>query len=192
MLWLALCFPRLPLDVLERADPAWAAQPLAIADRLALRFVNGAARAAGLHPGMKRATALALAPTTLFQDDDAGAHRQALEALACVAQRFTPSVAVWPPAARGRSASRAPDEPHELGLLLEIGASLRLFGGLEALLERLSAELSGQGVRCRAGIAAHPLPAWLFALQAATGCPNPDALLALAPLGHADDEAARQ
>ncbi|MEZ5654174.1 MAG: DNA polymerase Y family protein, partial [Burkholderiaceae bacterium] len=29
-------------------------------------------------------------------------------------------------------------------------------------------------------------------LQAATGCPNPDALLALAPLGHADDEAARQ
>ncbi|MEZ5661726.1 MAG: DNA polymerase Y family protein [Burkholderiaceae bacterium] len=136
---------------------------------------------------MKRATALALAPDTLLQDDDPAGRQQALEALACWAQRFTPSVSLWPAPVPWRRARPEPGEPHELGLLLEVGASLRLFHGLDALLERLSAELNEQGIRARAGIAPYPLAAWMFALQAAASCTEPDALQALAPLGHVDD-----
>ena len=192
MLWLALCFPRLPLDLLERAEPLRAAEPLAIADPLRLCFVNAPAREGGLHPGMKRATAQALCPQVLLAPHDPAASRQALEALAWRASQFSPSVALWPPRAARRQPHDAHAEPNELGLLLEIGASLRLFGGPGKLLERIGETRDRQGVRCRAGLAVTPRAAWLFALQAAATCPAPDALLPLKPLGDGEPGAPLQ
>lgn len=192
MLWLALCFPRLALDRLEQADPACAGQPLVIADRLHLRLVNGPARAAGLHAGMKRATAQALAPQALFYDDDPALGRQCLETLACWALRFTPMVVPLPtPGDKApRRAAATTDAPHETGLLLEVGASLRLFGGLDALLAQMANDLRARGWRCRTGIAPHASAAWLLALEAAAICPDPEACTDLAPLGETLDEAA--
>lgn len=76
------------------------------------------------------------------------------EALACWAGRYTPRVSV------------ASD-----GLRLDIGASLRLFGGLDALLAQLRAELAAMAVTAVPAVAATPLAAaWLARGAASAVC----------------------
>src|SRR5437660_7640656 len=115
MLWAALLFPSLPLDVFARA---WTGQDAA------RRFVvasggnaphvvaaNAAARDAGIRRGQSIATALALAPDIVLRDRDLAAEARALAQLATWALRFTPQASLAPPDA----------------LVAEIGGSLRLF-----------------------------------------------------------------
>lgn len=126
MLWIALHLPALSLEsfaaTLGPAEPP----PLALTDgRGRLAAVNAAAAAAGVQPGMRRATALALAPDLVLGRADAARDAQALQAAAHVALGFTPAVTL-----QGADT-----------LLLEVSTTLRLFGGLAALRCRLHGAL---------------------------------------------------
>jgi protein ImuB len=113
--------------------------------------------------GMKRATALALAPQLLLGQADAQRDAAALLAVAHVALAFTPEVVLAP----GHT------------VLLQVQASLRLFGGLQALLTRLHADLAtlwppaGHAVQVAAAPTA--VAAALLACRAAGGANAVDA-----------------
>lgn len=94
---------------------------------------DDAAIAAGVRYGMRAALARSLAPSARLLAREPGREAALLEALACWAGGFTPSVRVWP----GQ------------GLLLEVGGCLRLFGGLQRLAERAVAGLAAQGFHAR-------------------------------------------
>ena len=138
MLWIALHLPLLSLEsfaaTLVRGErPAGeAAVPLALMDAHRIVSVNGVAQALGVKTGLKRATALALAPQLTLGRADRARDVQALEPVAHAALAFTPYVAIQP--------ADSPDAaPHTV--LLEVEACLRYFGGRTRLLQRLQAAL---------------------------------------------------
>jgi protein ImuB len=115
MLWIALHLPALSLEAFAATlAPAAAGQPLALFDQQCIVSANAAARELGVQPGLKRATALALAPQLVLGQADAARDAQALTAVAHVALQFTPSVALQ---AAGAAAADT--------VLLEVQASLR-------------------------------------------------------------------
>jgi len=140
MLWLALRLPLLPLEACPQAPPSAviAHERIVACDAIALQ--------GGVVPGMRLADAWALLPALSVRERDAGREAALLESLACWAGGFTSEVCLDPPAV----------------LLLEVRGSLRLFGGLDALLDRIVAAASGLGHVVRVAIAPTPLAArWL-------------------------------
>lgn len=137
MLWLALYLPRLSLEAFCATLPAAdAARPVVLLAEHRVHSVNRAAAECGVRPGMKRATALALAADLLPAAACPARDAAALQAVAHAALAFTPSVTL-----------------HDAQtVLLEVQASLRLFGGLEALHRRLLAAVAplGHGVQLAA------------------------------------------
>jgi protein ImuB len=151
MLWLALHLPRLSLEAFCAsaglvADDA-AAPPVALLSRHAVAEANAAAARRGVRPGLKRATALALAPDLRFGQADAARDAQALTAVAHAALAFTPAVTL--------------DGDHTV--LLEVQASLRLFGGPARLLQHLRCALAPLGHRVHVAAAPTALGAALLA-----------------------------
>jgi protein ImuB len=136
VLWIALHLPLLSLEsfaaTLAAEAQAADARPLALMDAHRIVSVNAAARALGVRSGLKRATALALAPQLTLGRADAARDAQALEPVAHAALAFTPSVVIQPADAAGAAAHT---------VLLEVEASLRYFGGRERLLQRLQTAL---------------------------------------------------
>jgi protein ImuB len=159
MLWLGVYLPCLPLEVFQAAQAdAAPGQPnlapaFAICSRSSVELANAPARALGVHPGQKRATALALAPRLIIRERDPAREQQALQQLGSWALQYTPRLSL-----------QVPEQAHaQAGLLLDIEASLRLFGGLEALLQRLRLELQALGYCAVIGCAPTATAAWLFA-----------------------------
>ena len=167
MLWIALHLPALPLESFAATLGAAEPVPLALLDgRGRLMAVNAVAAAAGVQPGMRRATALALAPSLVLGRADAGRDAQALQAVAHAALGFTPAVTL-----QGADT-----------VLLEVSSTLRLFGGLAALRRRLHEALAALaplgraraeagaptalGAALRARASAPAAPDWLAALDA--------------------------
>ena len=141
MLWAGLHFPLLPLQAIVRGDPGH--EPLAVAageTRPRLIALNAPAWHAGVRPGMAGAGALALAPQLAVHPRRPAAEAQALREVAQWALQFSPSVSL----------------AAEAGLLLEVGAGLKLFGGLEALLGTIERTLPELGFS--ATLAAAPTP----------------------------------
>jgi len=172
MLWVAVLLPSLPLEVYARAWPAEAHARAFVVDSGGRdpRIVAGNTVAidAGVRPGMPLAAALALAPDLVRQPRDIDGETQALEQLATFALRFTPTTSLVPPAA----------------FVAEIGGSLRLFGGRDALVARLARGVEVRGFAARLGIAPTPQAALAFARAGRTDpVEAPDTLAAaLAPL----------
>jgi protein ImuB len=141
------------------------------------------ALARGVRPGMKRATALALAPDLLLAAADARRDVQALRAVAHVALAFSPAVA-WATPAGLRAGGANPDvrpaaSPALVGVRLEVQSCLRYFGGLPRLLDRLRAALAplGHGVRIACAptaLGAALLAAWRDDLALGPHCTGPD------------------
>ena len=148
MLWLALHLPLLSLEAFCATLPAAAAErPVALVDEHRVSAANTTAARHGIRPGIKRATALALAGDLLVAQADAARDAAALQAVAYAALAFTPMVTL-----EGRST-----------VLLEVQASLRYFGGLARLLARLRQALAPLGNRVRIAGAPTPLGAALLA-----------------------------
>src|SRR2546423_9042767 len=127
MLGIALPLPLLSLESFattlatgDRADV-----PIALTDVHHIVSANTMAQALGVKNGLKRATALALAPHTVLGQADAMRDGQAILAVAHAALAFTPTVVL-----------DMPDDPASAShtVLLEVQASLRYFGGLRVLL----------------------------------------------------------
>ncbi|MFT5174181.1 MAG: protein ImuB [Gammaproteobacteria bacterium] len=148
-LWLALEFPALPLLAMGLATPS--SPPLAVSlvrkRRPQVLVVDRKAHKAGITCGMSVTAAMALCPTLQVRRYDAVLEDSALQGLAAWANRYTSSISVQPPR----------------GLLLEIGGSVRLFGGLDPLLQALRDDLNRLGHVAIRGIATTSMAAWLLA-----------------------------
>ncbi|HUF19966.1 MAG TPA: DNA polymerase Y family protein [Burkholderiales bacterium] len=118
MFWLCLDFPRLPIELfLQAGTPP---DPLVVSsggNRPSVVACDARAQAAGIRPGMWLSAAYALAPQIDTRVRDPAREHAALEAAALWALQFTSHVSIVSPGS----------------LLLEIGGSFRLFGGLERL-----------------------------------------------------------
>ncbi|MCY4511362.1 MAG: DNA polymerase Y family protein, partial [Acidobacteria bacterium] len=88
--------PALPLQLLMRRHPAWAAQPAAVVDRDRpqgiVEWVNEAARRAGVLPGMSYAAGLSLAGGLRAAEVPPGDVEAGVAAIAGLLRRFTPGV----------------------------------------------------------------------------------------------------
>ncbi|MEM1432916.1 MAG: DNA polymerase Y family protein [Pseudomonadota bacterium] len=153
MLWLAICYPDLPLEVFGRLPE----NPCVVAEQNRIWLANAAARSAGVQVGSTLATATTIAGQLEHHRRDPRAELNRLEVLAEALYQLTPQVALRPPD----------------GLVLNIQASLRLFGDAGAMLERalrLSANLGHQG---HARLGATPILAMALAR---TGVSTPETL----------------
>ena len=149
MLWVALRFASLPLDVYARAARASHALAVATAtgSRSEIIACNPEARRRGVYPGMSAAAASVLAADLQIVARDVDAENGTLERIATWAIQFTPTVSI-----------SAPSE-----VLLEIAGSLSLFGGLTRLWNVLSTDLRALGFDASIAGAPTPLAAQWFA-----------------------------
>jgi protein ImuB len=107
---------------------------------------SAGARAEGIHPGMSTGAAAARLAGLDLRTREPARETALLHELATWGQRFTSFTSLEPPAA----------------LLLEIGGSLKLFGGARIVRERLQAELAAQGYCANLALAPTPRAAlWL-------------------------------
>lgn len=171
-LWLAVVVPALPLQLATRAlDTLAGTMPIAVVDGPAQRplvaYCNEAARAAGVAPGLKLAAAQALAHDLVALTRNLDHEGEALQELAAWAYQFSAQVTPLGDATR---------EPSAHGLLLEIGGSLRLFGGRHRLTQLVQRDLALLGYRAELGAAPTPRGAWLIALARSRGAQVADAL----------------
>ncbi|NIO39139.1 MAG: DNA polymerase Y family protein [Burkholderiales bacterium] len=147
MLWLCLNFPRLPIEVFLRAGKP--TEPLVVTNGGNAPSVvdyDEHAAAAGIRNGMALSVAYALSPTLKVRTRNPETEHSCLEEIALWALQFTSRVSL-----------QAPDS-----LLLEIGASLKLFGGLEALRKRINESAAQLGFDTLAAVAPTPRGAhWL-------------------------------
>ncbi len=127
-LWLCIYLPDLALEVFK--SPIKKNRPEVVveetAGRMTIAAASTAAREQGVQPGMSLSAACALCRALNIHHRDLHAEQEKLEQLADWAGQFTSRVSLEPPQA----------------LLLEIGASLKLFGGVDSLWQRLSGSLS--------------------------------------------------
>jgi len=140
-LWLAVHLPELPLVFGLAGREEAAVVVVERRGKMVVMTASAPARAQGVEAGMGLAAACALCGELAIHPRDSRAERRRLERIAGVAGRFTPRVVVEPPR----------------DLLLEIGASLRLFGGINALWRQLSGSLAGLTGCCRHAITPTPL-----------------------------------
>ena len=181
LLWLALHLPALSLESWAASrGPDQAGRPLALLHEHQVLHVDALARARGVRTGLKRATALALAPDLLLGLADARRDAQALRAVVDVALGFSPSVTWLPPGAPAAS-------PPLVGVRLEVLSCLRYFGGLPALLARLRSALAPLGHRVQiasapTALGAALLASWRDDLAQGPHSSGPDARAALQTL----------
>jgi protein ImuB len=144
-LWLGVYLPALPLEALLDVPDAAAVFEEQQGVRKIL-LANGAARAAGIGPGLTVNAALALLPELLLEEREPLKEARALTGLAEWSENFTSFVCLEAPSL----------------LLLEIAGSLTLFGGIRALRQRIVRGLDSQGLHADVAIAPTPLAAtWL-------------------------------
>lgn len=142
MLWLALHFPDLPLEVLVRGMES--VPPLVVREGTTVLLASAAAQNAGIHPGMRLATASSLSDRLQVLPRNPAREERALRLLAGRLLSFSPQVSMQPPD----------------GLVLEVGGSLRLFRGLSPLLEQLLESLRESGFSSAPALGPTPLAAW--------------------------------
>jgi protein ImuB len=148
MLWLGLYFPQLPLEVFERARQHGGAFAVVARDRGRERIsrCNAAAAAYGIQPGLALPAALALHAGLGVCARDEAREAQALQELAAWAYQFSARLAFEPSL-----------------LLLEVGASARLFGGVQRLLDWVVREAGQLGYSLGHALAPTPTAAGLLA-----------------------------
>lgn len=144
-LWFCIWLPDLPLEASRSSDGAMAI----VEEQHGIHRVllaDAQAQAAGIMAGQSANAALALLPTLQLEERSLLREQQALEALATWLERFSSFVCI---------------AGHDV-LLLEIAGSLRLFGGLRPLREKISKGLLQHGFDASLAIAPTPLGAtWL-------------------------------
>jgi protein ImuB len=171
MLWLALTFPRLCLEVLTQGVaptdstrlekkaqvrmPSGHQPPgglcVAVCNRLQILQANEQATALGVSPGIKRATAQALAPDIILLDRAPDKEALAIQRLANWLLQFSPQVSLQQVGST------------TAGIVVDIAASLTLFGGRDVLLTRIHAGLYELGFAAQTACAPTPGAAWLLA-----------------------------
>lgn len=113
----------------------------------AVLIADAAASSAGVRAGLRRGGVLALAPDAVLCERDPLKEQAALYEIALALMRFSPSVMPY----------------GEDAVLIEAGASLRLFGGVRSLCRQVRALLDVLGYSAHLGVAPTGQGAWLLA-----------------------------
>ena len=170
-LWIGLYLPQLPLEVFS---PRWCSsaqgeaggQPgndagSVVLEQERVMAMSPLARAAGVKPGMRRGGVLMLMPEARLFERSPVREADAMGAVAMTLLQYTPQVAL----------------AEEATLLLDIGASLRLFGGIRRLCERIRANLRTLGFTACISCAPTARGAWLLARRNAGRSLSMDSLV---------------
>ncbi|AWL06472.1 Y-family DNA polymerase [Massilia oculi] len=171
-LWIGLYLPQLPLEVFsprwfseaesEAGDAAGGPDPgSVILEQERVMALSPAARAAGVQIGMRRGGVLMLMPEARIELRSHAREAEAMDAVAMTMLQYTPQVAL----------------AEEATLLLDIGASLRLFGGIRRLCERVRANLAALGFTACIACAPTARGAWLLARRNAGRALTMDSLV---------------
>ncbi len=154
MLWIALHCPTLPLDRIERRFPAALVPAMAVPARkgnqASIQHANRRARQHGITAQQTLASALSIFPDLVIVEQDLNEEMKTLREAAHAALRFTPNIAM-----------------RASGLIAEVSASLKLFGGLKKLCPSLNRAVATQGLQLCTGVAPTATGAWLLAQSAA-------------------------
>ena len=154
MLWACLYFPNLPID--RQTNTLNSEIPTAVIQQSGSRKLvmacNACAQALGIKAGQSLNSAYAIAPDLQVNDYIEDEQETHLNQLALWAMQFSSWVT-----------PRMPDT-----LLLEIQASLKLFGGLDSLLLTFERQAEEQGLTVTIGVAPTPTTATLFAIAGQT------------------------
>lgn len=154
-LWLALHFPCLPLEA-----NAPSLSPGAVVEYGRIVLCDAAARHAGVEKGTGVAAARMLAPAITLIARNVPREAATLHNLACWAGCLTPRISLTADT-----------------LLLEIGACVRLFGGLENLLAMAKEGVESQNFTLELAVAPTPMGAlWLAQAGMAVSCLDLDTM----------------
>ncbi len=152
MLWACLRFPGLAFSAAFAATPE--AGPSALLDHKArqrlIAMANDEAVGLGIRRGQSLAAARALCPALEVKPRDTDAEARLLGELAAWCYQFSGHVSLVPPHA----------------ILMEVGASLRLFDGWPVLAERLRQGLLEQGHAHTLAVTPFAAASWVFAASA--------------------------
>lgn len=118
-----------------------------VLDQERVLALSPAARAAGVHAGLRRGGVLMLMPEARLHERSPEREAAALNEVAMTLLQYTPLVT----------------QAEESTLLLDIGASLRLFGGIRALCRRIRDNLRALGFSAALSCAPTARGAWLLA-----------------------------
>lgn len=142
--------PRLPLDALQpnwpepagmaAASPTGTLQqlPVAVVEHERVVLANGPAMALGVRYGMRRGGVQALSADLVQLERDLVAETALMTSVALTLLHFTPAVAIDP-------------EPESATVMLDVTASLRLFGGHRALCRAVRARVRQLGAFVQIG-----------------------------------------
>ncbi|UGQ45153.1 Y-family DNA polymerase [Massilia endophytica] len=144
-LWIGLHLPRLPLEVF---CPCWSDDACTVVlEQEGVLAASAQALALGVKPGMRRNGALLMAPEAQMMERDLLREAEALQEVAMALLQYTPQVA------QGEDAT----------LLLDVGASLRLFGGVRRLCRLVRRTMRELGFTAVLSCAPTGRAAWLLA-----------------------------
>ena len=136
-LWACIGFEQLALETLAQHGRTPLVIVEAVLGKPRVYLANAAARGRGVATGMALDAALSLCPGLIARARDRALEASVLETLASWAFGYSGCVAAHPPNA----------------LCLEIGGSLKLFGGVQPLMDRVRRDLAQQGYTTRIAIA---------------------------------------
>ncbi len=151
VLWLAAQFPALTWEAHQRDSvlPEFTALTQEVRGQHTVEACSMAAANAGVRTGMTMAAALALVPSLTLQVLRPEVVEEALQGIALLAERFTSQVVILPPNQ----------------VLLEVGASLRLFGSWQALATQFLDACRERGFNAQHAVATTPQAAEWLALS---------------------------
>ncbi|WP_074171434.1 Y-family DNA polymerase [Caballeronia temeraria] len=145
--FVAIFLPRLSLEVFR---PRWL-PPIehgcAVLERDKVIVMDAAAREAGVLPGMKRGGVTTLAPDAAVYDRSVQLEAEMQRAVAFGLLRFSPQVALC----------------DEQTIVMDVTASLRLFGGIRSVCSQIRSVVKSIGVTVRMSVAPTGQGAWLLA-----------------------------
>lgn len=137
--------PLLPIEVF---CPNWLADTgVIIMEQNRAIAMSAFAQDAGVQPGMRRGSVQMLLADALFKQRDLEKEDKALQAVSIALLRYSPQVAA----------------AEQASLLINVGASLRLFGGIRRLCRLVMQTMAALGITATLGCAATARGAWLLA-----------------------------
>lgn len=145
--FLAVKLHRLELEVFR---PKWLPDPAhgaVVLEKDRVVIADGTARAAGVHLGMRRGGVLTLAPNAEIHERDATKEAAVQREVAMALMQFSPEASV----------------ASEATVLLDVTASLRLFGGILRLCRQAGLVLHAMGISASVCVAPTGQGAWLLA-----------------------------
>ncbi len=134
---------------LDTHCPNWRTEPVVVLERDQVKAVSPIASTAGVRPGMRHGGVSALCPNAKLLQYDSHTEARAINEVSLALLQYTPELAL----------------SEDNTLLLDVSASLSLFGGVRRLYRRVQSSLESLGFTARIAIAPTAGGAWLLSAR---------------------------